>query len=428
MNRKTITNVLMILGIMLILFYVIHDSSFNYEADENSKRYHNPSCPEVNNISFWNLEEFKTSEEAIDAGYRPCELCSPPMSTTELQLKDSDKDSLTDYEELYVYDSDPLKEDTDGDSLNDALEVSLNTSISSIDTDWDVATDYQEYNIGTDPTSFTFFLKFKDTDSDNDKLNDFEEIYLLKTDPLNRDTDGDGVGDFIERFIKTDPLNPDTDGDGINDHDDFFEEEKEESLEVDTDGDMIPDAEEGRIGTDPEIDNFYELRDSDSDRDNDGITDYQEIYIDETDPINPDTDEDGLTDGEENERFTDPLNPDTDKDGLTDGEEVLRYRTDPDYPTTSKYVLPENKIKLYKVLIVLILIVFGLIPFYKYAQKRDEKKIEAGIQRYKNTNTKDNIRYILTHEKKELTISLIIVLLFILLFLYLDKYYFTPLP
>ncbi|SED02676.1 hypothetical protein SAMN04489844_3506 [Nocardioides exalbidus] len=42
-----------------------------------------------------------------------------------------------------------------------------------------------------------------------------------------------------------------------------------------------------------------------------------------TDPNNPDTDGDGLTDGEEVNRYgTDPLKKDTDKDGLTDGQEV----------------------------------------------------------------------------------------------------------
>ena len=41
------------------------------------------------------------------------------------------------------------------------------------------------------------------------------------------------------------------------------------------------------------------------------------------DPLNPDTDGDGLTDGDEvNIHLTDPCNPDTDDDGLTDGDEI----------------------------------------------------------------------------------------------------------
>lgn len=65
------------------------------------------------------------------------------------------------------------------------------------------------------------------------------------------------------------------------------------------------------------------------DRDGDGLSDRREGEIG-TDPEKPDTDEDGLSDGEEVlRRNTNPLNPDTDQDGLTDGDEVLRYGIDP---------------------------------------------------------------------------------------------------
>lgn len=58
------------------------------------------------------------------------------------------------------------------------------------------------------------------------------------------------------------------------------------------------------------------------DSDNDGLTDDQEKILG-TDPLNPDTDGDGLFDGEEASVYkTDPLNPDTDGDGFLDGAEV----------------------------------------------------------------------------------------------------------
>ena len=48
-----------------------------------------------------------------------------------------------------------------------------------------------------------------------------------------------------------------------------------------------------------------------------------------TDPFNPDTDGDGLLDGDEIDIYdTDPLNPDTDGDGYSDGDEI-RDETDP---------------------------------------------------------------------------------------------------
>lgn len=48
------------------------------------------------------------------------------------------------------------------------------------------------------------------------------------------------------------------------------------------------------------------------------------------DPTNPDTDGDGVADGDElNIYGTDPLNPDTDGDGASDGEELFATFTDP---------------------------------------------------------------------------------------------------
>ena len=58
------------------------------------------------------------------------------------------------------------------------------------------------------------------------------------------------------------------------------------------------------------------------DSDGDGLSDEEERILG-TDPLNIDTDQDGLTDKEEVKIYqTDPLNPDTDGDGLKDGEEV----------------------------------------------------------------------------------------------------------
>ena len=66
------------------------------------------------------------------------------------------------------------------------------------------------------------------------------------------------------------------------------------------------------------------------DTDGDGLTDGEEVKIYGTDPNNPDTDGDGLTDGDEVHKYhTNPRLADTDGDGLTDGEEVLKYHTDP---------------------------------------------------------------------------------------------------
>ncbi len=72
------------------------------------------------------------------------------------------------------------------------------------------------------------------------------------------------------------------------------------------------------------------------DTDDDGLTDEEEHELG-TDPNDPDTDGDGLDDGEEVHDYgTEPLLWDSDEDGYGDGEEVHDYGTDPldgeDYP------------------------------------------------------------------------------------------------
>jgi hypothetical protein len=69
------------------------------------------------------------------------------------------------------------------------------------------------------------------------------------------------------------------------------------------------------------------------DTDHDGVSDFDEINVHGTDPNNPDTDGDGLCDGQEILIGTDPNKPDTDGDGASDGDEVNNGGTDPLDPT-----------------------------------------------------------------------------------------------
>lgn len=57
------------------------------------------------------------------------------------------------------------------------------------------------------------------------------------------------------------------------------------------------------------------------DSDGDGLADERETRQHRTDPRDPDTDDDGIRDGDEVELGYDPLNPDMDADGLPDGRE-----------------------------------------------------------------------------------------------------------
>jgi len=74
--------------------------------------------------------------------------------------------------------------------------------------------------------------------------------------------------------------------------------------------------------------------DGQMDPDQDGLTNDQEAATG-TDPNNPDTDADGIIDGDEVvNTLTDPLNPDSDGDGLQDGDEVNNTLTDPNNADT----------------------------------------------------------------------------------------------
>ncbi len=80
----------------------------------------------------------------------------------------------------------------------------------------------------------------------------------------------------------------------------------------------------------------FEVTGGDLDSDGDGLFDEEEKHYG-TNPLNPDTDGDGLLDGAEvKEHKTNPLDPDSDLDILKDGAEVLLYKTNPLDPDTDK--------------------------------------------------------------------------------------------
>lgn len=62
-----------------------------------------------------------------------------------------------------------------------------------------------------------------------------------------------------------------------------------------------------------------------TDTDSDGLTDKEEVDTYSTNPTNEDTDSDGLSDGLEVELGTDPNNPDTDGDGIQDGDDSVEF-------------------------------------------------------------------------------------------------------
>ena len=198
---------------------------------------------------------------------------------------------------------DDLDSDHDGiPNRQDFFRNDANCSLASEgyfdDIDRDGLSDLDEIKIyGTDPNK---------SDTDNDGLSDKDEIFKHSTNPLDADSDDDGYRDGVEIELKTLPLDP-------------------ASPIV-----ILPDSDFDGLSNDEELKEGTRVKRFDTDAD--GLSDWFEIYgfrtVDEpekqTNPLNPDSDGDGLADGlEVKVTGTDPFNADSDNDGLPDGQEVM---------------------------------------------------------------------------------------------------------
>ncbi|MBW7473088.1 hypothetical protein QQF73_17930 [Marinobacter sp. M216] len=230
--------------------------------------------------------------------------------------------------------TDPLRRDTDDDSVADGSELVR----------------------GSDPTvddRADFF------DADQDGLTDGEEdlgwlvsvngsagdeVTSSKSLP---DTDFDGLPDFVERDLRTNPRSVDTDGDTISDYDEVADLSKYLSIAALYPNMNITSANTGGYGTDP----------TKSDTDGDDLSDQVELISGSrlslpgettattvfTSPIFEDTDLDDLNDGDEIAAQTDPTNADTDGDGRRDGAEIA-VGTDPLVPDVAFRVIVRDLI------------------------------------------------------------------------------------
>jgi hypothetical protein len=178
-----------------------------------------------------------------------------------------------------------------------ARAVATRSAADATDDDGDGLTAAEEANAGTDPAL---------ADTDEDGLTDGQEVHEIGTDPLRSDSDGDGVLDGDEVAQGSDPLNganeqavaeatvPAEESAAPTD-----ETTSAEAAPGDSDGDGLEDSIEVQLGTDP----------NDVDTDDDGLTDGDEYYVYQTGTRNPDTDGDGVDDGTEVSNGTDPNDP-----------------------------------------------------------------------------------------------------------------------
>jgi len=229
-----------------------------------------------------------------------------------------------------------------------------------------------------------------DDDDDNDGYLDVWEVFA-GTDPLDfldtpLDTDGDGAPDGDAG--NTQPwMDTDDDDDGVLDDDDLFPTDPDETSDYDGDGigdnaDTDDDNDGYSDDVDPmpyDTDNDGLNNDVDTDDDADGIIDTEDIYPLDTDNdgqhngIDSDDDGDGVLDIHEDLNMNgvvdsgemDWLNPDTDGDGVDDGDDY-----DPLDPGVTEEPPPKGFGIWLPVLIVVIVMVVVFVVVYIYIIKK----------------------------------------------------------
>lgn len=237
----------------------------------------------------------------------------------------------------------PTPTDKDGDGLMDTDEDKAGTDKNKPDSDGDGLLDGFEVKNSGQKGSSTYLdplSKNSDGDKTPDNEEDFDSDKLTnlqeqanKTDPRDRDSDGDGLFDGIEIQYSTNanPLSPsksDTDNDGIKDSEEDF------------DKDGVNNLDEQKYSS-----NFNKV-----DTDGDNLTDKEEIAgcI-----LKPNT----LQCSDKLFMPTDPTKADTDSDGLGDKEEALINPFNPtktNIPVSTEEEFNENYINTTVILIVLI--------------------------------------------------------------------------
>ena len=122
----------------------------------------------------------------------------------------------------------------------------------------------------------------------------------------SKDPDSDNVPNYLEEAFNTNKNSKDTDNDGLTDYEEIY-----------------------MTYTDPANPKTNgEILDSKYDTDGDRVVNSDELK-NKTNPLNPDTDGDGLDDGYEIQYKSNPLKMDTDEDGISDYDEVMNFATSP---------------------------------------------------------------------------------------------------
>ena len=234
---------------------------------------------------------------------------------------DNDEDGLMNFEERGTYGTDPDDPDTDDDQMLDGEEIANGFDPFDPDEDTDGMLDGYEFHYGLDPYTddslgdldsdlllnieeFLVNTYPNDNDTDDDAVSDYNEVKVYFSNPFDTDSDDDLLADGLEvNTIGSNPISNDTDGDLMLDYWEYSYRPHVDILV--NDSALDPDG-EGLINL---IEFQWSLNPGDTDFENDGLDDYQEVIVWGTHPRTFDTDKDEYWDGVEVNGIYAPTNP-----------------------------------------------------------------------------------------------------------------------
>jgi hypothetical protein len=225
-------------------------------------------------------------------------------------LRDSDDDGVSNFDEIIIYFTDPNNADSDNDGYSDGIELALGSDPKdkTVVPNEAPSIESQTFSVventaaglivaelvaqDTNGDALTFsIISSQDTDGDGidafvlvgNKLLvlDKDELDFEKTDAFSlivqvKDKELTGDAEIVIKIVNE--RNEDTDGDGLT-------EEEEEDLHgtsdllVDTDGDGFSDPEELNKGTDPKNELSFPVTPVEGDQDGDGWKDEDELFF-----------------------------------------------------------------------------------------------------------------------------------------------------
>ena len=276
-------------------------------------------------------------------------------ANTNPTVADTDADGLSDADELNVHMTNPVAADSDGDGISDGLEITnglnpLDAADGTLDLDSDSFDNRTEAKYGSDmndassiPQAQEYFLEeFSGSTAINWSSTTPESWGVVRgrlmSDPISNDKVASvEMTDVFYEGVLSFELDADTEAD-VDMFKLFIDGELHTELSGDINGQMImaqlPVGEHtirmeyvknaflsstvDRVS----IDNLKFVA-PDMDSDNDGLTNGEESDIYGTDPMNADSDGDGVSDGEEVSKNSNPMNADSDGDGVNDGQDLF---------------------------------------------------------------------------------------------------------